>query len=194
MQKNSTNATPRFRKIAICGQVKPGRKHTMLRFALVILSFGLMATYVSAADVDKPNDLHHDNPWLNEHLLSDKAPPPFSFLYDRQGSGVLLKAWPREIETKQLDGRRTEHIVLWTDPKTGVQVRLSALDFTDSPVVEWTAYFKNTGKVDTPDTRERAGARRFISGQRPGHPEHPLLERSRCHGHLFVTEEASEST
>jgi alpha-galactosidase len=109
-----------------------------------------MANYVSALDLAKPSGPRHGNPWLNEHLLDDKALPPFSFAYDRQGSSVLLKAWPRETETRQFDGGRTEHIVRWTDPKTGLQVRLNAFEFADSPVVEWTAYFKNTGKVDTP--------------------------------------------
>ena len=41
-------------------------------------------------------------------------------------------------------------VVMWTDPKTGLQVRVQALEFADSPVVEWTAYFKNEGKVDAP--------------------------------------------
>jgi hypothetical protein len=118
----------------------------MLRLILVALGFGFMANYVSASDLDKPSDPHHGNPWLNEHLLDDKALPPFSFAYDRQGSGVLLKAWPRETETKQLDGGRTAHIVRWTDPKTGLQVRLNALEFAASPVVEWTAYFKTPAR------------------------------------------------
>ena len=37
--------------------------------------------------------------------------PPFSFVYDRQGSGALLKVWPKKTETRQLDSGRTEHIV-----------------------------------------------------------------------------------
>ena len=51
---------------------------------------------------------------------------------------------------RQLDGGRTEHTFVWTDPKTGLQVRLTAVDYAGSHVVEWTEYFKNDGKVDTP--------------------------------------------
>jgi alpha-galactosidase len=118
--------------------------------ALAILAFGLSSNYVTAADFNQPGDRHQENQWLKEHLLNDSAQLPFSFAYDRQGSSALLKAWPKRTETKQLDDGRTEHIVSWSDPKTGLQVRLSALEFADSPVVEWTAYFKNDGKVDAP--------------------------------------------
>jgi alpha-galactosidase len=117
---------------------------------LAVLVLGISPNYVLAADFNQYGDGHLDNQWLKEHLLNDNAQLPFSFAYDRQGSSALLKAWPKKIETKQLGGGRTEHIVSWTDPKTGLQVRLSALEFADSPAVEWTAYFKNDGKVDAP--------------------------------------------
>src|ERR1700694_2544470 len=109
-----------------------------------------MANYDKAADLDKPTDMRQDNRWLKEHLLNDKAQLPFSFAYDRQGSNALLNVWPRKMETKQIDSDRTEHTVLWTDPKTGLQVRLEATEFANSPVVEWTAYFRNEGKADAP--------------------------------------------
>jgi alpha-galactosidase len=115
-----------------------------------MLGFLLLANCVVAMALDKAGDVRQDNPWLKEHLLSDQAQLPFSFAYDRQGSGVLLKAWPKKTETRQLDNIRTEHIVRWTDAKTGLEVRVEALEFADSPVVEWKAYFKNDGKVDAP--------------------------------------------
>ncbi len=121
-----------------------------LIFTLAILGFCLLPNCVIAAGLDKPGDAHSANGWLNEHLLSEKAQLPFSFAYDRQGSSALLKAWQKKIETKQLDGGRTKHIVIWTDPKTGLQVRLEALEFADSPVLEWTVYFKNDGQADAP--------------------------------------------
>jgi alpha-galactosidase len=113
-----------------------------------MLGFVLVANCVMAMALGKAGDAPQDNQWLNEHLLSDQAQLPFSFAYDRQGSSVLLKAWPKKIETRQLDNIRTEHIVRWTDPKTGLEVRMEATEFANSPVVEWTAYFKNSGKAD----------------------------------------------
>ncbi len=121
-----------------------------LTFTLAILGFCLLPNCVIAAGLDKPGDAHRANGWLNEHLLSEKAQLPFSFAYDRQGSSVLLRTWPKTTESKQLDGGRSEHIVRWADPKTGLQVRVEALEFADSPVLEWTVYFKNDGQVDAP--------------------------------------------
>jgi alpha-galactosidase len=117
---------------------------------MAILGTALIANYASAANLDGSADTYQDNQWLKEHLLNDNAQLPFSFAYDRQGSSALLKVWPKKIETKQLDGDRTEHIVIWTDPKTGLRVRVNALEFANSSVVEWTAYFKNDGEVDAP--------------------------------------------
>jgi alpha-galactosidase len=117
--------------------------------ALAIFVFGLATHCVLAADV-KPSDTAGGKQWLQEHLLSDQALLPVSFAYDRQGSSALLKAWTKKVETKQLDNIRTERIVRWTDPKTGLEFRIEAFEFANSPVVEWTAYFKNDGKVDAP--------------------------------------------
>lgn len=121
-----------------------------LNIAVVVVGFVLTANCALAAGLDENNALPPNNPWLKEHLLNDAAQPPISFAYDRQGSNELLKAWPKKTKATQLDGNRTEYTVLWTDPKTGLQVRIDALEFANSPVVEWTAYFKNGGQVDTP--------------------------------------------
>ncbi len=120
-----------------------------LNIALVVVGFVLTVNCAQAASLNKNNAVPH-NSWLQEHLLNDVAQAPISFAYDRQGSNELLKAWPKKTKTTQLDGNRTEYTVLWTDPKTGLQVRIQALEFANSPVVEWTAYFRNGGQVDAP--------------------------------------------
>ena len=107
---------------------------------------GSLTSYAVAADSNGPQT----NRWLEEHLLKADSQLPFSFIYGRQESGPLLKTWPRKTETRQLDSRRTEHSVIWTDPKTGLQVRVTAVDYVGTPVVEWTAYFKNGGQSDAP--------------------------------------------
>ena len=98
----------------------------------------------------QPSAVRQGSLWLKEHLLNDQAQLPVSFVYDRQGSGALLKTWPKKTETNQLDSMRTKHVVVWTDPKSGLHFRVEALEFANSPVVEWTAYFKNDGKADAP--------------------------------------------
>jgi alpha-galactosidase len=132
-----------FGKRAVIGEMKI--KYQVTRcVALVILSFSVMTNYLWAADLGKSAA----NQWLQEHLLNDKAQLPFSFVYGRESSSALLKAWPKKVDSKQIDSVRTEHVVSWTDPKTGLEVRIEAFEFANSQVVEWTAYFKNNGNAD----------------------------------------------
>jgi alpha-galactosidase len=112
---------------------------------LAVAVLGLFAHNAEAGQVVKP-----ESTWLQEHLLNSKSQLPFSFVYGRQSSEALLKAWPETTALRQLDAGRTEHTLAWTDPKTGLQVRLTAVEYPGSPVVEWTEYFRNEGKVDTP--------------------------------------------
>jgi alpha-galactosidase len=117
--------------------------------AFAILAFALIASDPTLAQ----SDGSHQNRWLQEILLN--APPklPLSFAYGRQSSDTLLKNWPETSETR-INGERTEHSLVWTDPKTGLQLRVTAVEFAGSPVVEWTAHFKNGGKADTPILEE----------------------------------------
>ncbi len=127
------------------------RCFVVLRF---ILSVAVITASTHSIAQQTPTDQPHDFPqgslWLKQHLLDDQALPPVSFAYDRQGSSALLKTWTKKTESKHLDSGRTEHIVVWSDPKTGLQFRVDAIEFANSPVVEWTAYFKNDGKSDSP--------------------------------------------
>ena len=109
--------------------------------------------------------------WSKTHLFDKQAKPAFSFVYGGQPSEKLLADWPRKVETEKLDAARTQHTMRWTDPKTGLEVRCVAVDYSDYPTVEWTVWFKNTGTNSTPilkdiqglDTRiERAGDGEFI--------------------------------
>ena len=129
-------------------------KHFSRYIACAVLLLGLLANWAKAssldAALDESTELQPGNQWLKGHLLEDHAKLPFSFVYDRQGSGALLQDWPKKTETRRLDNARTEHIVIWTDPKSGLQLRIEATEFANSAVVEWTAYFRNDGKQDSP--------------------------------------------
>ena len=67
---------------------------------------------------------------------------------------VLLGEPPRAAEDesgrRRLDAERTEHTLTWTDPRTKLQVRCVAIEYHGFPTVEWTVYFKNAGRADTP--------------------------------------------
>jgi alpha-galactosidase len=75
---------------------------------------------------------------------------PFSFLYAGKPFAAQVQAWKAKQKTKKLDANRTQTTQTWTDPATGLLVRCEAIEYHDFPTVEWTVYFKNTGKADTP--------------------------------------------
>jgi len=91
----------------------------------------------------QPASLNESRPLLTTDL-------PFSFNYNGRPSSELLKEWPVERNARESGPSRTEHILTWTDSRTGLQVRCVAVEYHDFPTVEWTLYFKNTGTNDTP--------------------------------------------
>src|ERR1039458_7868293 len=105
---------------------------------------------VTPGDMVGPGYLEVKNRWVEEHLLGAKPLLPFSFVYGQKTSGSLLPSWSQKADENKPDDARIERILTWRDPRTGVEVRLVAVDYTDYPVIEWTLYFTNHGKNDTP--------------------------------------------
>lgn len=91
-----------------------------------------------------------DLPIVSDGARAYSTEPPFSFVYDGRPSADLLKAWPVERKTTKIDAHRVQHTTVWTDTRTGLQVRCVAVEYRDFPTVEWTVYLKNTGTADTP--------------------------------------------
>jgi alpha-galactosidase len=110
------------------------------------------------------------------------AAPPFSFRYGGKDSTELLQSWRQERLSRQLDAIRTEHVVTYTDPQTGLLVRCMGVAYSDFPVVEWTVFLKNTGSAPTPiveqlqaiDTEfERTAEGEFVLHHSKGSPNSP---------------------
>jgi alpha-galactosidase len=132
------------------------RKHLLQwpsRIQPIFLLSGLIALLTLSARPAygrSPDGAQENNSWAQENLLSPDSRPPFSFVYGRHASESLLKEWPKTTTSKQLDGDRTEHTVVWTDPKTHLRVRFSSVVFAETHVVEWNIHFANDGNADTP--------------------------------------------
>jgi alpha-galactosidase len=93
--------------------------------------------------------------WLGDLPILDvqdglfSADPAFSFAYNGKPSTEFLDTWMTERKVLKLDDQRTAHSVTYSDPLGGLVVRCEAVEYKDFPTVEWTLYFKNTGKTDT---------------------------------------------
>ncbi|MGL6226818.1 MAG: NPCBM/NEW2 domain-containing protein [Thermoguttaceae bacterium] len=89
-------------------------------------------------------------PLCAENVEPYNVEPFFSFDYNGESSKQFLKDWTFARSSKRLDDQRTEYTISYTDPKTGLQVSVRAVVYSDFPVVEWTLDFTNTGSNDTP--------------------------------------------
>jgi len=78
------------------------------------------------------------------------ADPPFAFTYDGKRSADLLPAWTAVRSSRNLDERRVEHTVVYSDKATGLEARCVAVEYRDFPTIEWTVHFKNLGQAETP--------------------------------------------
>ena len=86
-----------------------------------------------------------ESPPGHPHLTAE---PPFSFTYD--GKPFCDLSWRPARASRRMDDCRTEHMLSYSDNKTGLEVRCVAVEYHDFPAVEWTVYFKNTGTNSTP--------------------------------------------
>ena len=75
---------------------------------------------------------------------------PFSFTYNGKSSRDFLPTWKAKRHFSNIDDQRERCTITFTDPETRLQVCCEAVAYRDFPVVEWTLYFKNTGKTRTP--------------------------------------------
>src|SRR5580765_5702157 len=112
---------------------KISQKQTIWWLVLSMMGVALTVTTIEADDIVGPDNMRQKNQWVQEHLLDTKPKLPFSFVYGKQASNALLTVWTKKTETKQLDGARTQRTIVLTDPKSGLEVRLVAVDYAEFP-------------------------------------------------------------
>ena len=116
--------------------------------AVVATCFWMLGVWGVAPTSDEIAQAHA---WFSTQFKEDRgAARPFSFTYGGKPSAELLKNWKLETTSRQVDSDRSERILVYADPETGLALRCVALEYEDFPTLEWTLYFKNTGSADTP--------------------------------------------
>ena len=120
----------------------------------LVAAAGLLTTDTPGAAFPLPAETTESRQWLAARFAAGpeaRDPQPFfSFAYDGKPSAELLKTWALKRATRQLEDRRTEHTLTYTDPLTGLVLRCVGVEYQDFPTVEWTLHFKNTGDRSTP--------------------------------------------
>ncbi len=124
----------------------PARTHLLLCCAAALHLAGVPAL---GEEPNQDAQIAAKDHWVLQSLLSfDK--PVVSFLYGGKPSAELLPGWRRApVKRESLPDGRTRYVLTWTDPNTGLEARIVAVDYADYPAVEWTAYLRNTGATPT---------------------------------------------
>jgi len=118
--------------------------------ALFILALLLSLGARASATQPTKDEMNAAKTWIDANLGPAAASHPFSFIYNGRPSEEALKAWASERSATKLDSNRTRHTITFSDPGTGLILRCEAIEYHDFSTVEWTLYFKNGGKTDTP--------------------------------------------
>jgi alpha-galactosidase len=163
-------------------------------FLNIVLGLSV-ALSVARADPNgvTPSELERARAWAASNLglttasqASATAPAapsipswPFSFSYGDRAFAELCAGWEFERTATELGQGRTQHTLLWRDPKTRLSVRCVAVAYRDHPTIEWTLYFKNDGATVTPIVKsiqaldvplEQAGNGDFVLHHAVGSP------------------------
>jgi alpha-galactosidase len=132
-----------------CVWGKAAVKLAGMRTVFVAILFGVIMALPAFGDDRRfvvPEEVEAKRVFLAKQVL-EKA--PISFDLGGRKSSEVLAGFKRTVETKELGRGRTQHTVTFTDPAGALEIRLLVVAYADFPVVEWTAYLKNTGKAET---------------------------------------------
>lgn len=88
-------------------------------------------------------------PAVGIESLAPPMPGPFSFVYGGVPSGDLLGGWRRKVRVAEGGKGFSAHEIVWRDPATGLECRLSLKAYAKYPALEWVVTFKNAGKRDS---------------------------------------------
>lgn len=122
---------------------------SVLWFVVLVIAV-IGGQFLQAGSVVTDVDMKAKTAWVQETLLKSQGLSAFSFVYDGKPSAEFLKSWEVKQSSREIDGKKTEYTITYTDPKTGLVLRCVAVEYSDYPAIEWTLYFRNTGKQDTP--------------------------------------------
>ena len=96
-----------------------------------------------------PADMARCRAWAERHLARAED-LPLALVYDGQPVRGIPAGWRPTARSRRIDANITETVYEGRDPATGLTVRVECATYHDYPVVEWVAWFTNTGDRATP--------------------------------------------
>ncbi|MHB9130017.1 MAG: alpha-galactosidase [Armatimonadota bacterium] len=75
---------------------------------------------------------------------------PVSFVFDGRHIAGIPEEWHPTTTRRRIDANMVETVFKGTEKATGLQIRVECIEYADFPVVEWTAWLRNTGEQPSP--------------------------------------------
>lgn len=85
-----------------------------------------------------------------ERWLSTPSELPVTYVLDGRPMRGIPAEWRPATNRRHLDANLIETVFEGCDPAGGLRLRVEVLQYLDHPVVEWVAWFTNTGAQTTP--------------------------------------------
>ncbi|MCL4507354.1 MAG: alpha-galactosidase [Chloroflexi bacterium] len=96
-----------------------------------------------------PEDMTMSRAWA-ARMFADASTLPISFVLSRQAVRGIPAAWQPAMRTRRIDANIFETVFEGADAATGLRVTVECTEYRDYPVMEWVAWFTNTGREPTP--------------------------------------------
>lgn len=96
-----------------------------------------------------PDDMRQSRSWT-ARFIADPARLPISFLYDGKAIAGIPASWNPVIKKNRIDANILQTTFEGMDDATGLALKVECLEYSDFPVVEWTAWLSNQGGQTTP--------------------------------------------
>jgi len=113
-----------------------GLAASMVTVFVVVFSGTVAAVEVQGTEMSRAKQFALESFGVQEQVKELQL--PFGFIYNGQPSSQLLDKWQLKRVDRQLDEKRMQHILTYTDSYTSLAVTCVAVEYLDFPVVEWT--------------------------------------------------------
>jgi alpha-galactosidase len=120
----------------------------MKRIGIIISLFTMCICLCASGQASDVADRAGVEAWINANIGQEKA--PFSFIYNGAPSADFLTSWRCDTLTMPEQDGKTSFSVKFSDPDSSLSIRCECVRYANFPALEWTVYFKNNGKDDTP--------------------------------------------
>jgi len=123
----------------------------MLRAIVIAPIIVVLGARAATAVVSSPQEIQGAVAWINTYFVEGPAPPhAFSFLCDGIPSAQLLPGWRRTYAQETAEQGTVRHVLVLTDPKSGLELTYTALSYPNHAAIELLLELRNTANEDSP--------------------------------------------